>query len=141
MNPRRRIADIVSDLIIVHKTGEKKDIWRMLEELLQLVDLPPDFMYRYPHMLSGGQKQRVVIARALSLEEKPKASKTELEGGIPSPTDIPSGCVFRTRCRFAMEVCKTALPVQTRVNEGHAVACHLCPRESQVGAGLIRGDI
>ena len=71
------------------------------------------------------------IAALTEAEEKPKPSKTELEGEIPSPTDAPSGCVFRTRCRFAMEVCKTTLPVQTEVNEGHVVACHLYPRKSK----------
>ena len=39
-----------------------------VRELLGLVELPAEFMYRYPSHLSGGQKQRVGIARALALE-------------------------------------------------------------------------
>ncbi|POP37782.1 peptide ABC transporter ATP-binding protein, partial [Blautia producta] len=38
------------------------------KELLGMVELSEDFLYRYPHSMSGGQRQRVGIARALSLE-------------------------------------------------------------------------
>jgi len=40
-----------------------------------------------------------------------------------------SGCVFRTRCRFVTDICKTELPMQTEVSEGHVVACHTCSRQ------------
>ena len=36
--------------------------------LLELVDLPPDAISRYPHQFSGGQRQRIAIARALALD-------------------------------------------------------------------------
>ncbi|MYL70750.1 ATP-binding cassette domain-containing protein [Halobacillus litoralis] len=48
-----------------------------------------------------------------------------IEGEIPSPIDPPSGCVFRTRCPFAMDVCSDQAPVWQEVGEGHQVACHL----------------
>lgn len=48
-----------------------------------------------------------------------------LEGEIPSPLDPPSGCVFRTRCRFAMAECTTDTPEWREVKKNHFVACHL----------------
>ena len=44
------------------------DVESKARELLAQVDLPPDFVNRYPHNMSGGQRQRVAIARALALE-------------------------------------------------------------------------
>ena len=48
-----------------------------------------------------------------------------LEGELPSPIDPPSGCVFRTRCPYAMDVCTAQKPAWLEKDEGHFVACHL----------------
>ncbi|WP_156290892.1 ABC transporter ATP-binding protein [Oceanobacillus salinisoli] len=57
------------------------------------------------------------------LEEKRK--RIILEGELPSPMNPPSGCVFRTRCPMAMEVCAKKKPVWQEVEQNHYVACHL----------------
>ncbi len=46
-----------------------------------------------------------------------------LEGDVPSPLNMPSGCSFRTRCRYATEQCAHECPALTDRGNGHMVAC------------------
>lgn len=48
-----------------------------------------------------------------------------LQGDLPSPINLPTGCRFHTRCPHAMNVCKTQDPNWVEVKEKHWVACHL----------------
>jgi len=66
LNPRKRIIDIVTAPLIIHKV-KNVDKAEMATKMLELVGLDETFLYRYPHELSGGQRQRVAIARALIL--------------------------------------------------------------------------
>ncbi|EZH65445.1 hypothetical protein DH09_17620 [Bacillaceae bacterium JMAK1] len=52
-----------------------------------------------------------------------------LQGDIPSPLNPPSGCVFHTRCPFAMDVCKTTVPQSLNLAGNHTVRCHLHDEE------------
>jgi peptide/nickel transport system ATP-binding protein len=55
-------------------------------------------------------------------------AKTRLEaipGTVPSLTELPPGCRFAPRCRFAMPVCTRAIPPLREVAPGHKVACVL----------------
>ena len=57
----------------------------------------------------------------------PKIAKSSkriiLEGDVPSPLKMPSGCAFRTRCRYATEKCAQECPQLTDRGGGHMVAC------------------
>jgi peptide/nickel transport system ATP-binding protein len=55
----------------------------------------------------------------------PEARRTRrlLQGDIPSPVDPPSGCVFRTRCPYAIEACAAAVPALREVGLGRFKAC------------------
>ena len=46
-----------------------------------------------------------------------------IEGEVPSPMNIPSGCPFRTRCRFAAPECAAAVPELRDMGGGHKAAC------------------
>ena len=46
-----------------------------------------------------------------------------LEGDVPSPLNMPTGCAFRTRCRYATEQCAKECPALADRGDGHFVAC------------------
>jgi oligopeptide transport system ATP-binding protein len=54
-----------------------------------------------------------------------KRLKPLVGGDVPSPVNPPSGCAFHTRCRYAVERCKTERPALRDAGPGHQVACLL----------------
>jgi oligopeptide/dipeptide ABC transporter ATP-binding protein len=66
LNPRMKVIDIVGrPLTLYHGIQGRKKATRV-KELMELVGLQADHIYRYPHEFSGGQRQRIGIARALA---------------------------------------------------------------------------
>ncbi len=59
-----------------------------------------------------------------------KRQTVVLEGEVPSPINPPAGCRFRTRCKYAMDICKEKEPKLNDVDEEHFVACHLLKSSS-----------
>ena len=68
LNPRMLIKDIITEPLVIHR--KKQNLRKRALELLEMVGLKSEHLYRFPHQFSGGQRQRIVIARALSLEPK-----------------------------------------------------------------------
>lgn len=56
--------------------------------------------------------------------EASRQLQVALAGEVPSPIDPPSGCVFRTRCPAAAEVCAREAPPLTAAEPGHSAACY-----------------
>ena len=68
LNPRLEIGPALAEPLKIHAPSlSRSQRKRKVVELLQKVDLPPEYYNRYPHEFSGGQRQRIVIARALTL--------------------------------------------------------------------------
>ena len=67
-NPKMKLIDILTEPLMNYGKIRRSEREAKAKELLRMVELPEDFVYRYPHNMSGGQRQRVSIARALSLE-------------------------------------------------------------------------
>jgi peptide/nickel transport system ATP-binding protein len=64
LNPRRNIKGLLELPLQIHQPGKNR--LEQIVHLLEIVDMPPEYMYKYPHMLSGGEKQIVAVARALA---------------------------------------------------------------------------
>ncbi len=61
----------------------------------------------------------------LSANPGNKNEKIILKGDLPSPSDLPKGCKFHTRCPKAMEICKIQAPQVSQFSETHKTKCHL----------------
>jgi oligopeptide transport system ATP-binding protein len=70
LNPRMPILEILGEPFALHKIGTSKDRKDQVAELLKLVGMRPETMFRFPHEFSGGQRQRIGIARAIALKPK-----------------------------------------------------------------------
>jgi oligopeptide transport system ATP-binding protein len=66
LNPRLSISRIIGEPIRVHKLYPPAQQVERVSELLELVQLNPRYVNRFPHEFSGGQRQRIGIARALA---------------------------------------------------------------------------
>lgn len=70
LNPVLTIVDQIAEVIINHQRLSEEDATEKALEMLELVRIPKERAYEYPHQFSGGMKQRVVIAIALACNPK-----------------------------------------------------------------------
>ena len=68
LNPAFTIYGSLEDPLIKFGMKDKKERIEKIGSLLEDVNLPRDYMTRYPNEFSGGQRQRIGIARALSVD-------------------------------------------------------------------------
>jgi oligopeptide/dipeptide ABC transporter ATP-binding protein len=60
-----------------------------------------------------------------------KRQQPAIQGELPSPLAIPTGCRFRTRCPFVQAICAEVDPALEQVGQGHLAACHVLPFGSE----------
>lgn len=93
---------------------------------------PASELYDHPfHPYSGALLSAVPIP-----DPRRNAARERLilDGDVPSPIDPPSGCRFRTRCRWATDICADEEPALLVREPAHAAACHH-PRNIEAAVG------
>ncbi len=110
---------IAHDLLVVRHISDRIAVM-YLGKMVELADA--NEIYDHPlhpyskSLLSSVPVPDPKIARA--------NQRIVLEGDIPSPLNAPSGCPFRTRCRYATDICAQSMPEFKEVKPGHFCACH-----------------
>ena len=109
---------IAHDLLVVHHISDRIAVMYLghIMEIADADDLNNNPVHPYTlSLLSAVPIPDPEIAR--------KSQRIILEGDVPSPLKMPSGCPFRTRCAYATEQCACEMPPLTDRGNNHFVAC------------------
>ena len=82
---------------------------------------------------------QALIAAIPAASPRERKNRALLKGDIPSPTNLPPGCPFQTRCPVAMPQCKENMPPYVDYARNHRVACWLSETEGQQQTGVRDG--
>ncbi|MFD2729259.1 ABC transporter ATP-binding protein [Enterococcus camelliae] len=70
LNPKKRVIDIIAEPLRNFERLSDQEEKKRVKELLDIVGMPEDALYKYPHEFSGGQRQRLGVARAVASSPK-----------------------------------------------------------------------
>jgi oligopeptide/dipeptide ABC transporter ATP-binding protein len=110
---------ISHDLNVVQHISDRIGVMYLgkMVELGKSEDVFNQPMHPYTQALFGA-----IPLPMVSIERK---RLTTLEGNVPSPINLPSGCRFHTRCPIAQKKCQEVMPEFSKKKNGRFVACHL----------------
>ncbi len=109
---------IAHDLLVVHHISDRIAVM-YLGRMMELADAD-ELMGNPVHPYTQSLLSAVPIPDP---ETARRSKRIILEGDVPSPLRMPTGCPFRTRCRYATEQCAQAMPELSDRGDGHFVAC------------------
>ena len=109
---------IAHDLLVVHHISKRIAVM-YLGKMVELADANEI----YDHPLHPYSKSLLFAVPVPDPKIARANQRIVLTGDVPSPLNMPTGCPFRTRCRYATEQCAAECPTLTDRGHGHLVAC------------------
>ncbi len=108
---------IAHDLAVVRHIADRVAVMY----LGRIVEMgPKQAVYGRPHH----PYTQALLSAAPQPDPDRASTRIILEGDVPSPTAVPPGCSFHTRCPIAQEVCRRERPPLAAVGRGQLAACH-----------------
>lgn len=108
---------ISHDLAVVKHVSDRIGVM-YLGKLVELGDAYDVFTNPAHHYTRG------LLAAVPSADVHAPKNEAQMRGELPSATNPPSGCRFRTRCAAARDLCASEVPAAREIAPGHMVACH-----------------